>query len=190
MSSAAGLRSRDSLIPPERHPMSAPMTPAEIERGLIAAGVPKEKARGLARVQVMLDEGQRTNLATVALPLRLTLPWTALISDNRKYSPATGSRGGKMILRQEYRDAKSKARALARDAVGDGLPIAKPLRMIVRVYVPDARPGHDVCNFAKCLLDSLETVVFTNDSLLHRVVMERAGVDPDAPRAEIEITAF
>ncbi len=133
------------------------------ERGLVRQGVPKDKAKALgiaaAKIGAFRDPPTQSNLATVELPLRFTLPWTALISDNRKYAPATGSRGGKMILRQEYRDAKSKARALARDAVGGGLPIAKPLRMIVRVYVPDARPGHDVCNFAKGVHDALEGIV-------------------------------
>lgn len=175
--------------------MSPPdqFSPSEIESQLIAKGVPREKARSLALTVTGGRAGPpREAMVPVAFPLHIVLPWTALVSDNRKYSPAApnGSRGGKLLLRPEYREAKAKARNVARDAVGDGLPVAFPLRLVARVYVPNARPGHDVANFAKCCHDALETVVYTNDEWLHRIVWERAGVDPDHPRCEIEITKF
>ncbi len=66
-------------------------------------------------------------------------------------------------------------------------PLAMPLSLRARVYLPDNRPGHDVANFAKCCHDGLERAVYVKDEWLHRIAWERAGVDIDGPRAEIEI---
>lgn len=132
--------------------------------------------------------------ATVAVdqwPLRLTLPWTALCSDNRKYGAAVVKNGTthfpKLVMTPRYREAKAKARQLAAKAMGGVSPVEFPLMLTARVYVPDNRQGHDVCNFAKCCLDAFEGVIYKNDAQLHSVLWLRSGVDVDAPRAEIEV---
>lgn len=125
-------------------------------------------------------------------PIKITLPWSALVSDNDKYSAVIRRNGSakefpKLVLTARYKDAKEKAREVAKRMMAGVEPVSDALAFTARVYVPDNRPGHDVCNFAKCCLDAFEGAIYRNDGQLHRVVWERAGVDVDAPRAEIEV---
>lgn len=167
------------------------MTPAEIERGLIAAGVPKEQARrrALASGASPLPE----HVITAAVwPIRFVLPWSALVSDNDKYAAtltrsSTGTQFPRLLLTPRYRAAKAKAHVIARDAMSGAQPAACPLALVARVWVPDNRPGHDVSNFAKCCHDALEGAVVTKDEWLHDIRWMRVGVCVDQPRAEIEI---
>jgi Holliday junction resolvase RusA-like endonuclease len=122
----------------------------------------------------------------------LTLPWSALVSDNRKYAAALRGKGVPMLIHTEqYRNAKKAAKARAVDAMtveGQRFPpLARPLALVARVWVPDNRHGHDVANFAKCAHDALEGIVYSKDEWLHDVRWIRAGVDVDRPRAEIEV---
>jgi Holliday junction resolvase RusA-like endonuclease len=133
-------------------------------------------------------------VAYVRLPLSLVLPWSALASDNLSRSPVVVNVGPnqrpimKLVMKAPYRDAKAKARAIARQLIGDVEPVSQPLRLVARVWVPDNRAGHDVSNFAKCTHDAFEKVIYTKDEWLHDVRWIRAGVDVDHPRAEISIT--
>ena len=129
--------------------------------------------------------------AVIPLPLRFTLPWTALVSDDAKYAPAyTSTNRPRLILKRGYRDAKRKARRIAQQVVGNARPLSVPLQLYVRVWLPDNRPGHDTANFAKCCHDAFEKVIYANDQWLYRTIWERAGVDPDRPRADIEIRPY
>jgi Holliday junction resolvase RusA-like endonuclease len=173
------------------------MSADEIERGLIAQGVPREKARVIAlRAPVDGNPLAKPPKGTieargVAFPLALILPWSALVSDNAKYAPAYGKRGQpKMVLRPRYREAKKKTAGLAREIMAGAEPLATPLALSARVWVPDNRVGHDVANFAKCCHDALEKVVYVKDEWLYRITWERAGVDVDRPRAELTIDLF
>jgi len=125
------------------------------------------------------------------LPIRLTLPWSALCSDNAKYSPAYGKQQPRIILTAEYREAKRKTHWKAREAMTVGEtrfpPLTGHLRATVRIYTPDAR-RHDVVNFGKALFDGMEKVIYADDAQLRDVRILNAGVDVDAPRAEIEIS--
>lgn len=171
------------------------MTAEEIERSLIAQGVPRDKARATA-LRAPLDgnplakapEGVIEMRPCVALPITFTLPWSALVSDNDKYTPVYTTTGRpKMILTSKYREAKAATRRIAKEIVGDAETVAIPLSLRAHVWVPDNRPGHDVANFAKCCHDALESVIYTKDEWLHDVQWRRAGVDVDRPRAEITI---
>jgi Holliday junction resolvase RusA-like endonuclease len=122
-------------------------------------------------------------------PLELIVPWSALVSDDRKYAPALRMGSPVILLTEKYRKAKQAAEAIARQAVL-GAPASIPLQLHARVWVPDNRPGHDVANFAKCCHDAFEDLVYTRDEWLHDVRWTRAGVDVDRPRAEIRITPF
>lgn len=124
-------------------------------------------------------------------PIRFTLPWSALCSDNDKYGArlVSGSDGRphpRLILSERYRAAKATTRKIARQATAGADPVTVPLEITALVYVPDGRP-HDVVNFAKCAHDGLETAIYQNDRWLYRAHWIRAGVDVDGPRAEITI---
>lgn len=134
-------------------------------------------------------DGSRSPIAPLVLPLLLTVPWSALVSDNDKYAPALRGTKPVIILTERYRKAKQRVQEVARDVVR-GAPLAIPLALHARVWVPDNRPGHDVCNFAKCCHDALEGIVYVRDEWLHDPRWTRAGVDVDRPRAEIRITPF
>ncbi len=169
------------------------MTPAEIERGLIAAGVPKELARRRALASRVSPLPEHVITASpVIWPVRFVLPWSALVSDNDKYAAtlskhSSGQAYPRLLLTPRYRAAKAKAHVIAKDAMAGSAPAAYPLALVARVWVPDNRPGHDVCNFGKCLLDACENAVVVNDQWFHSVTIQRAGTDVDAPRAEIMI---
>lgn len=127
--------------------------------------------------------------ASVVLPLTITLPWSALISDRARYAPT--SRGNPprpvIILTEAYRGAKAKAKDIARRAAAGAAPLEVPLQLVSRVWVPDNR-RHDVVNFAKCAHDAFEGLLYTDDKWLYDSRWIRAGVDVDHPRAEISIT--
>jgi hypothetical protein len=128
--------------------------------------------------------------ALIRWPFRLTLPWSHLVSDNRKYAPAL--RGGKpaMILTVGYRAAKRLAAIVARTAWGDGVPYADGLlELTARVYFPNDYRRRDAHNFQKCAHDALSGIVYADDSqLVPRWIP--AGVDVDAPRAEMTFHPF
>lgn len=168
------------------------MTREEMRRSLRAQGVGDGLIdRVIAHEFGDADPSPAATVAVLAWPLRFTVPWSALVSDNRKYGAQIVRNGStqfpKLSLSEQYRSAKAKARQLATRAMEGAGPTDEPLAITARVYVPDNRPGHDVCNFAKCLLDAMQGVVYWNDAQVHRALWERAGVDVDAPRAELEI---
>lgn len=169
--------------------MASEMSPDEIERALLRQypGISRERARELARAR---DEQRppapsvEAPAAFVSLPLTFTLPWSMLVSDDERY----GVINGRMLLRPAYREAKGKIRKLVRDLVGDVKPLALPLALHARVFVPDDVRARDVPNFAKCVHDSLQDAVYVNDRWLWDARWQRAGVDVDRPRADITIT--
>lgn len=115
-------------------------------------------------------------------PVSLTLPWSWLISDNAKYL----IRRGRLFKTVEYREARKKIATLALGRMEGAGPMACPLQLVARVYVPDNRI-HDVHNFGKCAIDAMTKTVFVDDHWLHDVRWIRAGVDVDSPRAELSI---
>lgn len=122
-------------------------------------------------------------------PFRLVLPWSHLVSDNRKYAPAM--RGGKpaLILTVEYRNAKRLAAIAARTAWGDGATYTEGLELTARVFFPNSYRKRDAHNFQKCAHDALSGIVYDDDSQIVPRWLP-AGVAVDAPRAEITITPY
>ncbi len=167
------------------------MTAAEIERGLVAQGVPRDKARRIADGEVKAVE-DRQPLATIALPFRLSVQWSLLCSDNERKTAATAKLAdGKIVPRlvasARYTAAKGSIRVKARLAAGDVAPTTEPLAIRVEVWLPPAR-RNDAINFAKIVGDALEGIVYANDNQLHDSRWIRRGVDIDSPRAEITIS--
>jgi endodeoxyribonuclease RusA len=176
--------------------MSLTMSPNEQLEALVKQGVPRQKALvalGIpeASAQYVTD---RTAHETVSLPFLVTLPWSALCSDNYHEKAslirlANGEIAPRKLLDARYKKARDKTREIARHRVGPCLPVSQPLGITARVYVPN-ESLHDVCNFAKCLLDSLEGIVYDNDRWVYDTHWIRAGVNVDAPRAEVEVRAL
>ncbi len=192
-------------LPQSGTPRPEQMTPAEIERGLIAKGVPVEQARHAAYGGV-----RRTSRATttamdiiayvdsspgpnVSLPFRIVIPWSLLCSDNEKDVGSLTMRNGKPIPRKvmsaRYKTAKNAVADKAAIIAGRSSPVTIPLAMHVEVWLPPSR-RNDALNFAKCVNDALEGIVYANDNQLHDSRWIRKGVDIDSPRAEITITAL
>ncbi len=178
------------------------MTMEETRAALVRLGVPPALIEKHVEYQFRGAEPGRSAVTHVefapdapciALPLRFTLPWSALCSDNERKRPIVvmvkGKPSPRMAMTAEYKAARTKVIDIARDMMHGSPALAMPLAIHARVYVPDERL-HDVVNFAKGVNDALEKIIYVNDKWLHRSLWERAGVDVDAPRAEIEISAL
>lgn len=161
-------------------------------RQMVAMRVPRKRAEAVARAAIKAGAPEslppqpnpEDGTAAIVWPVTVMVPWSLLVSDNEKYGVANG----RMILRQTYREAKRDIRRRARESVGGGaIPARVPVRLVAAVYVPDRRI-HDVVNFAKCTHDALEQAVYESDRWLEDARWFKAGVDVDAPRAEITIT--
>lgn len=163
---------------------------------MTSRGIPRPQAERQARHECGIPEPIVTSgLVQVigeplTFPIRLTLPWSALCSDNDRKRPIIVMIGGKpfprMAMTAEYKLARGKVVEIGRKVMSGFPALAMPLGIYARVWVPDERL-HDVVNFAKGVHDALEKIVYVNDKWLHRSLWERQGVDVDAPRAEIEI---
>lgn len=182
------------------------LTAEAIERGLIATGVPQDKAHAIA----LLEAGLYTNRMPIAGPemaspapqsalpappytqgVTLRIPWSALVSDNVKFRVGVrrkdgGQYLGAFILTPEYRAARDRIKALSADVMAGRPPYAVPLSLTARVWVPNNR-RRDVVNFSKALHDAMNAVVYEDDCWLHETHWIRAGVDVDAPRCELTI---
>jgi len=202
--------------------MSAPMTQDEMVRAMVAQGVPRlraeyfadQHAKGLApewlsgQATAHFAEGARVEIGGASVdylavgpelrfPIRITLPWSALCSDNVREKASLiyvkGKPTPRKLMTAMYRLARAKVVAHARAAMTvEGtvfLPLTMPVALVARVYVPDERI-HDVCNFSKGVHDAIQHIVIVNDSQLYDTRWVRAGVDVDRPRAELEITAL
>lgn len=160
---------------------------------LIAKGVPHEKARvaaGFLALPVTAGAIETTAalmLPKLEFPIRLELPWTALISENRRFC----AHGNRIFMTVEYKAARAKVKVIALQAMqaSDGRqfpPLARPVSLHARVWFPDKRV-HDAPNFAGATHNALKKIVVADDVWIYRATWERAGVDQDKPRAEIEI---
>jgi hypothetical protein len=129
------------------------------------------------------------NATAITWPVRLTLPWSTLISDNDKFRAMLRGDQAIMVIKRPYREAGERIHQLATSKLGGAQLAAEPLQAIARVWFPDNNV-RDMTNWSKLVFDSLEGAVYENDRWLHRVIWERAGVDVDAPRAELTITPW
>lgn len=158
-----------------------------IVRGLVAQGVPRAVAErhveNLDRLEAESGAPRLTVIEPQMASVTIRIPWSALVSDNEKYTVANG----RIVLTEGYRTAKKAIGERAADAMGGFPHYSGPLTLTARVWMPDNRP-HDLTNFCKVVHDGIEHVVYHNDSQLHDVRWIRAGVDVDAPRCELTIS--
>lgn len=165
------------------------MTLDEMTTAIMAAtGCDRTKAEATARANLGMEATPNwpAPREVVTLPLSLTIPWSALVSDNRHYAPAL--RGGKpaLILTEAYREAKAAIVALATSRALGRAPYVGPLSFTGLVWTPDKR-RHDIANRSKAVHDAMSGILFADDSQLHEVHWILAGVDVDAPRAQITL---
>lgn len=192
--------------------MSA-FTRDEIVAQLVARNIPRHLAERAADAEILGLVGRRNGksqvigelvaasiappaeappAAAIAWPVRLLLPWSYLVSDNDRKEPYVaqtpdGPRA-RMRLTARYAAGMQKIANVARATIGDAAAHEGPLSIDVRVWMPTGSARNDAINFSKIVHDALEGVVYRNDNLLHDTHWTRAGVDVDAPRAEVTIT--
>ena len=150
-----------------------------------------EQIVGIPSAATVRPVAEIVAMPAITWPVRLTLPWSFLIADNRKYAPALRGEKAVIILTEPYRRAKHMTHELARATLGTPKPepAAFPLSIEAAVWVPDNRI-HDSVNFSKCVHDALEGTVYTKDRWLKSTHWYEAGVDCDHPRAELTIRPF
>lgn len=85
-----------------------------------------------------------------------------------------------MVLKKEGREYREEVRRLC-----GANPVSKSLMVLTaRIYRP--RKSGDIDNIFKCLLDSMQGVVYENDSQIVELHAYR-GDDKDNPRVEVSI---
>lgn len=114
----------------------------------------------------------------------LTLPWAVLAHDNHRLVRRRQGKG--LCASPDYRAKKAFASTLLA-ALWRGAPIASPVEVVGRVFFPDNRK-RDAGNYRKMVTDALTGIAYVDDSLVHREVWERAGIDRSNPRIELTIT--
>lgn len=114
----------------------------------------------------------------------LVLPWAVLAHDNHRFIARRGGKG--LIAAPGYRKAKAHTETIVL-AAWRGEPHRVPVEVVGRAFFPDARK-RDVGNYRKLITDALTGIAYTDDSLVHREVWERAGIDRTNPRIELTIT--
>jgi Holliday junction resolvase RusA-like endonuclease len=120
-------------------------------------------------------------------PVTLHLPWSTLISDNKKFRAVQRGDQAIMAINAGYREAAERIRELAMSKAAGAQPAAEPLQVTARVWFPD-NGVRDMTNWSKLVFDAMKGTVYEDDRWLHDVRWIRLGVDVDAPRAEITIT--
>ena len=131
--------------------------------------------------------------------IHITIPWDALVSDNRRMIPVVQKGKLRMVPSKEYADAKQRIREIALTAVNVSRPRDRisyepyfpegEVVVAADFWLPDLRK-RDHHNFTKQVLDSLTGVVYTDDYQVRRGAWERCGIDRDNPRLELTIKAI
>jgi Holliday junction resolvase RusA-like endonuclease len=115
--------------------------------------------------------------------LTLTLPWGVLCSDNKRHT----LRDGQVRSTRAYTAAMENVQLIAYGAVRGPRPKYRSVVELRAVcHFPDNRK-RDAGNYRKLITDALTGIAYTDDSLVHREVWERAGIDRANPRIELTI---
>ncbi len=115
--------------------------------------------------------------------VNIVLPWSCIVSKNRKYTVTRG----RMILSKAYRDGKEAIRTIsALSYKGDVLEGDVSIQF--DIYVPDKRE-RDILNVTQIICDGIEGVVFRKDSQIKVFSGARIDIDRKNPRVEITVNA-
>jgi crossover junction endodeoxyribonuclease RusA len=134
--------------------------------------------------------------AGVRVPPELTVPggrverlaFTAPIppSTNHLYATVNGLRTKTQAARDYAKGIGS--RAVAARALAGGVP-QPPYMLELRVWFPD-ESKRDLSNLIKCLEDALMKAIRSDDRHVHRLVIERQGVDAANPRVDVVLSEW
>jgi len=156
------------------------LTDEQIRRGLIAQGVPPEKAARAAMSPT--SEHLSTALAAApAGPVTLVLPWSCLISDNRHRGPVSSRTDA-----AAYKLARTRAHDLAREQWGSASVFTGPVSVGL-VFTPPRLGKPDPVNLLKCLLDALVGVCYADDVQIYRLAVDRLAPSIDRPHVTITV---
>lgn len=141
--------------------------------------IPREKLEAVRQENIRQREaGASHDVSLVAL----SIPWAHLVPDNQKY----GVIRGRMLLTAKYRAAKDCIQHIARRAMQQRPMLEGTLIWEAKLYMPDAR-RRDATNYAKLTQDSLQGVVYADDTQITRATWINAGIDRDNPRCDITV---
>lgn len=107
-------------------------------------------------------------------------------STNHLYATVNGLRTKTQAAR-DYTVAVGK-RAVAARALAGGVP-QPPYLLTLDVWFPD-ESRRDLSNLIKCLEDALMKAIRSDDRHVHRLVIERRGVDAANPRVEVVLSEW
>ena len=119
--------------------------------------------------------------------MKITLTWDCVMHDNHKHIPVVQKKRARLILSGEYREKKKRAELEIKRQY-KGYPLKGEIHLHGAAYFPDRR-RRDVGNYRKLITDAMSELCYGDDSQIASEIWERAGIDPDNPRIEIEITA-
>jgi len=112
----------------------------------------------------------------------ITIPWEALVSDNRRHARRGGRAHG-----WDYKKARDTIRTLmAAQMRGD--PFGVPVSVRYDFHPPDLR-RRDATNFLKVVGDSGNTVLWVDDCLITQLSFLVHQPDGSEPRLEITVQA-
>lgn len=117
------------------------------------------------------------------MDIEFDLPWDHIVSKNRKY---TVTRGGRVILTAQYRDAKEALNLIGMSQYKDD-PIEGDVKIRFDVFVPDNR-RRDVFNVTQIIMDALEGIAYNDDKQIKDGRVINVGLDKDNPRVEVTVT--
>ena len=114
--------------------------------------------------------------------MRLTLPWSVLVSDNAKHGGMVGR------LTRRYRFGKEALSMVVMSQVRGTRPLytSVPLALVAEFYPPDLR-RRDVTNLCKLMFDAMQGIVYDDDRYLFDVRLLRRAPCAKNPRVELEI---
>lgn len=121
----------------------------------------------------------------MSLPVSCEVPWIDHLSVNAMLV----HRDGKLRHTSDYRRAKAHVDEHIMVGASGHRPTEQPVSVTMRCFFPDRRK-RDAPNTAKLVLDAAQGWIYEDDSQVHRLTVERAGVDPDDPRVEITVRDY
>lgn len=122
-------------------------------------------------------------LAPEPMPTRpLILPWSAMISDNERFSVVDGQNR----LSTPYRKAKARIADLAALHWRRSLLVGD-VYLLARFWFPDLRK-RDAGNYRKALTDALSKVIYADDRQVIDEHYVRMDIDRVNPRCEVWIS--
>lgn len=119
----------------------------------------------------------------MTLPVSLTIPYCAGMTTNGRLAPG---RGKSLRLSRKYRDAKAHAVEHVMVGAAGHSPTDEPVELEIVSYWPDDR-NRDVDAPIKLVQDALIGYVIEDDAQVQRVTAEKAGVDSESPRIEVQV---